>query len=651
MKKILYFLSFIGLLWACDPMEDTYNKLDDSKEPYHGDIAYTLVATDYSNAAAYAKADDSISTWTGYISSFSAFNDSFPGSKYIAKLLPDLFPAYNVGSKASITYNYFAKMPENLTAYANASSYSFVQSDYARVDSLTGITGYLYPDFNPEFYIPAILADSVPNPQKDDIHKVIYKYSDVKPLINVVNNAVVFAEDFETATAYETIDINNWTQYIEAGTATWEGRSFGGNTYASFSAHNTGEPSNIAWLLTPAIDLTEYSAVKLNFKSKDGYNNGDPLEVLISTDYPGTGDPNSYTWTNLNPTLSTGNVSGYASDFTASGDISLNSYCGGVIYIAFKYSGGDGSITTTMQIDDFVVTALTQGYEVVGEQPYIITDYYQYDGTSWAKMDNVHYLTSKDYDAMGDPGDYDNFSSSVLPQDYIPKYLNNLYPTAGEGVSAIVLYKYYTGTSLKTLTIADKLTYTSGEWVSSYNFISTTTAQFIYKPNLGWIFDPTIHLDPSYEDYMLLVNYVYSNLSRTYGSSNYANDEFYYGASAHYLNFDLRLSNKTTYNIPGFDTGTEEEQIALTWSRLQEGLVILLQLKYPDAVTEVNDIPVYYWVTFATYENDLSKNTYTGIFKCTKAGPDPMFERDTTMEDQAVTEGELTSEDVNWNRE
>lgn len=644
MKKILYFLSFIGLLWACDPMEDTYNKLDDSKEPYHGDIAYTLVAADYSNAAAYAKADDSISTWTGYISSFSAFNDSFPGSKYIAKLLPDLFPAYNVGSKASITYNYFAKMPENLTAYANASSYSFVQSDYARVDSLTGITGYLYPDFNPEFYIPAILADSVPNSQKDDIHKVIYKYSDVKPSITMVDNSisVLFSEGFTE----EADGLGQFTEYSIVGDETFVWSSYGDGC-AKISGHtSSGNMDNEDWLVSSAIVLGNDDA-KLNITQAINYLSGqnDQVDILVSTDF--TDNVSTATWTSIKSSVNMPASDSWS--FVESGDVDLSAYKNKTIYLAFKYLSSTSN-AATWEIADVTVSFLVRGYEVVGEQPYTITDYYQYDGTSWAKMDNVHYLTSKDYDAMGDPGDYDNFSSSVLPQDYIPKYLNNLYPTAGEGVSAIVLYKYYTGTSLKTLTIADKLTYTSGEWVSSYNFISTTTAQFIYKPNLGWTFDPTIHLDPSYEDYMLLVNYVYSNLSRTYGS-NYANDEFYYGASAHYLNFDLRLSNKTTYNIPGFDTGTEEEQIALTWSRLQEGLVILLQLKYPDAVTEVNDIPVYYWVTFATYENDLSKNTYTGIFKCTKAGPDPMFERDTTMEDQAVTEGELTSEDVNWNRE
>jgi len=172
-----------------------------------------------------------------------------------------------------------------------------------------------------------------------------------------------FEEDFETVTKYATVDINDWTQYIEAGTKTWEGREYEGNLYAQFSAYESGEASTVAWLFTPAIDLSGYSAISFSFKSKDGYNNGDPLEVLLSDDYTGTGDPNGFSWVNLNPTLSTGNSDGYADNWTSSGDISLNDYAGNTVYIAFKYTGGDPSLTTTMQIDDVLITGVVDSNE------------------------------------------------------------------------------------------------------------------------------------------------------------------------------------------------------------------------------------------------------------------------------------------------
>ncbi|MCB2197363.1 MAG: endonuclease [Bacteroidetes bacterium] len=176
----------------------------------------------------------------------------------------------------------------------------------------------------------------------------------------------IFEEDFETSTAESPISINGWTRYEESGTYTWVGKDYNSNKYAQMTAYGTGQISNISWLITPEIDLSNISEATLNFMSKDGYNNGDPVEVFISTDFVGTGNPNAANWTNLNPTLATGSIGGYAASFTESGDVDLTSYCGNTVYIAYKYSGGDPSLTTTMQIDDIVITG-TQTMNVAPE--------------------------------------------------------------------------------------------------------------------------------------------------------------------------------------------------------------------------------------------------------------------------------------------
>lgn len=165
----------------------------------------------------------------------------------------------------------------------------------------------------------------------------------------------IFFEDFETSTEDQIIDINGWTTYIQVGTRTWEGRLYLSNKYAQMSAYQSGEASNITWLITPEIDLTNSISSTFSFKSKDGYNNGDPLEVFISTDFSGTGDPNSANWTQLNPTIATGTSSGYATNFTESGDVDITDYCGNNVYIAYVYTGGDPSLTTTIQIDDILI--------------------------------------------------------------------------------------------------------------------------------------------------------------------------------------------------------------------------------------------------------------------------------------------------------
>ena len=51
------------------------------------------------------------------------------------------------------------------------------------------------------------------------------------------------------------------------------------------------------WLITPEIDLDGSSDEILTFQTKDAYNNGDGLEILISSNF--TGNPSSATWTAL----------------------------------------------------------------------------------------------------------------------------------------------------------------------------------------------------------------------------------------------------------------------------------------------------------------------------------------------------------------
>lgn len=169
-----------------------------------------------------------------------------------------------------------------------------------------------------------------------------------------------FEEDFETVNEYEPIDIGGWRIYNEAGTTSWEGREYNANKYAQMSAYNTGEATNISWLITPEVDLTDITSAQFSFKSKDAYNNGEVLTVMISYDYNGSGDPNMADWTELNPEIANNAPSNnYASEFVFSGELDISSYIGQTIYIAFKYVGGDGSVTTTMQVDDVLITADT----------------------------------------------------------------------------------------------------------------------------------------------------------------------------------------------------------------------------------------------------------------------------------------------------
>ena len=139
---------------------------------------------------------------------------------------------------------------------------------------------------------------------------------------------------------------------FRSGTEKWEAREYSDNKYAQVSAYNTGETTMTVWLVTPEIDLEGSTNEILTFQTKDAYNNGSGLEVLISSNF--SGNLASANWTKLDATLASGSSTGYASAFTDSGDIDLSSYSGKV-RIAFKYSGGDPSLTTTYQVDEIKI--------------------------------------------------------------------------------------------------------------------------------------------------------------------------------------------------------------------------------------------------------------------------------------------------------
>ena len=166
----------------------------------------------------------------------------------------------------------------------------------------------------------------------------------------------IFYENFEgiSNTGYDVwVNLDGWENISESnGTEKWEAREYSNNKYAQVSAYNTSESSMSVWLITPEINLDGSSNEILTFQSKDAYNNGDGLEVLISSNY--SNNLSSATWTKLDADLANGTSMGYASSFTDSGEIDLNSFSGN-IRIAFKYSGGDPTLTTTYQVDEIKI--------------------------------------------------------------------------------------------------------------------------------------------------------------------------------------------------------------------------------------------------------------------------------------------------------
>ena len=169
---------------------------------------------------------------------------------------------------------------------------------------------------------------------------------------------IIFKEDFQSVTLNGTVlSLPGWVNFTEAGSVQYKGGILGSTTkFTKISAFSTGEADVKSWLITPAINLSGATNPVFSFKSNDGYDNGASLKVYISTNYSGSGDPTTATWTELTGlTVSSGHASGYGSQFISSGTKSINGYTGNV-YIAFKYVGADPSLSTTFEIDDVMVS-------------------------------------------------------------------------------------------------------------------------------------------------------------------------------------------------------------------------------------------------------------------------------------------------------
>ena len=110
-----------------------------------------------------------------------------------------------------------------------------------------------------------------------------------------------------------------------------------------------GAFENEDWLISPPMDLNLYTHETLTFFNALNYT-GPAMEVKISTDYSGSGDPNIATWSDL-----TYIASGGSWEWVSSGDVDISGFNGSQVYVAFKYISNT-SEAATWEVDDILIT-------------------------------------------------------------------------------------------------------------------------------------------------------------------------------------------------------------------------------------------------------------------------------------------------------
>ncbi len=161
----------------------------------------------------------------------------------------------------------------------------------------------------------------------------------------VSTSDVIYLEGFES-------NLGETTQFSAVGAEAWEWANYGLPPGCSvMNGYNSGAQDNEDWLITNAIDCSNYTNISLRFDHARNYADNTGLYVMISTDYDGSGDPNSFTWTDLTSSF-TFPTGGWT--FIDAGSVDITANAGSSTYIAFKYTSTTAD-AATWEVDNITV--------------------------------------------------------------------------------------------------------------------------------------------------------------------------------------------------------------------------------------------------------------------------------------------------------
>lgn len=200
-------------------------------------------------------------------------------------------------------------------------------------------------DNPPSAKLPAWLYTKYYACDKGSTATVTYKYNPYKALLS---------QSFERKiTAGAVTAIDGWQNVAVQGTSQWVDKSYNSNIYTQMTAYKAPGVCE-SWFVSPKATVIDGSV--LSFDVCVGSYNADCLKVLISTDYDGTNLATAK-WTDVTSSFNIPKIPTSGSGtLGAAGSLSLSSYVGKEVYVAFKYFGdGANSKTTTYQLDNIFV--------------------------------------------------------------------------------------------------------------------------------------------------------------------------------------------------------------------------------------------------------------------------------------------------------
>ena len=556
--KLKYSLLALSALafFACEPLEDAYETIDKTKQPVVKTLDdYVLTDADYSTISKLAEKlagdNEADKAKAKAVATDNALNVFTPSDVYLPGILSNLLPSWGKGSSASMTFNHLLISPEVQEEYSSVATTYVNNDEYKAILGADSPILHFTPAHSPKVELPKILAAKYADAVEGDLAIIEYKYDSKEPVF--IQGDTPIEEDFETQTDKTDISIEGWKQIQLKGTQTWQARSYSG-LYAQMSAYKAGSEVD-SWLIAPAFEVTSED-MYATFDLKFGNWKGEAFNFMISESHNGSDAIDPTQWTNINNTITIPEKpAGSYGEWENVGKSNLSQYKGKTIYLAFRYTGAEPGVTTTVQLNDVLVSA--SKLDETNEMPY--NALYKFDGTSWKPFskDNLAVITPANYNAMGKPGERDNFSSSVKPIDYLPTYFAVRDPYAQDGAKMTVLYKYYTGKT--TVIMVDEYMATDGKWT---NLEVRSNEKYV---NIGseWIFDPTIVKSFSKDNYQTLLDWVIENKPAYREQDPKKNStEYWFGGSVYYQNFNLQFIKRSS-NDPEKLVPTDESAAAV----------------------------------------------------------------------------------------
>ena len=618
MKKIIFILLTVFFAFSCkDFNEDNFDWYEDAGRPTNvANYQYTITEGDYKTIAdaLIATGTDENKALAAKLNTAKKFTPELDPAALIPYLLEKKYYSADVKSSAMITYMYDAARDETLSGLSGA-GHVLTMDDYKIAWGDKLYTNSFNPEQTPETNLPKVLKEVFPDAAEGTYKTLEYNYSPDMSEPSIVEGTNYLEETFESYAANATA-ITGWINKDLTGTKSWQVRSYSGNMYIQMSSNNSGQLNDV-WLITKKIDLSEATTPHLLFDVTAGYYNADCLSIQISDDFNGTeAGISTATWKDITAefTLPKGPASGYGTLAPAGmGDIS--DYAGkSSVYIAFHYQG-DGMSTpqksTTFQIDNVKVSDMVIGIDVPNKAPQYAT--YTYDGSNWKTVgSSILTLQPEDYTKKL------NLSSPILSTSQAPTLLPQYMVQNVVGTEKVIVYRTAAG-----VFYADRLKYENGQWTVQTT-LAEESSQFVraeVNNSKVWIFDPTIIIPVTKDDYQLMVDYVKAHFYE--GNEGVwdtrGNAEYYYGFSQYYGNVSYREAGyrdkDNTYPI----NASTEEKLKFMNERTLEGLEILLTLKYPNATPMVSGVD-----QFARFDGIIIYNepgagtsvTWTYTFQC-----------------------------------